>query len=577
MGDLRGTPLCNHFEDEPSSTNERFASERERLKTFQEFNWPSTAPVPSESLARAGFVYTGVGLTVRCFSCSVTCAEWDYGQTAFKKHRELNRNCSFVRQQADIIRDPAAPFERPVNHGHMDHGASMSLPVMAHIAEYQRFWPNEHHAFNKESARRSTFVDWPLGFVRPEDLARIGFVYLKTGDRVQCVFCLGIVTDWEPGDVPLQEHGRHFPSCPFIRGSTTNNVSIEDEFRGQLQPLDPNPISPRGFDVCGIRPLNMNSFKPERFKLAQPLEAFSELNIIGHSPPKYPSYTTKEARLRSYVTWPNGIPQEVDALVEAGLFYTGMSDHVKCFQCGGGLKNWDLSDVPFEEHARWFPDCPFVNLSKGKEFIERVKKQKPPILLNSPTEPQIMRNPREISEQELDAMMASDLVKAVLDMGLNHYLVREALKRRWYQAGYSFADSDSLAQAVLELGGVQQTSMGDVPNLVRGPEEVCIRVEEASTSEASGSSSAITIQMVEPINRPVCGNTINGTVSGADKCEVMSPENEFRLCKVCMDQEMSVVFLPCGHFVACATCAAQMSNCPVCRADIKGKVRTYWP
>jgi hypothetical protein len=46
-------------------------------------------------------------------------------------------------------------------------------------------------------------------------------------------------------------------------------------------------------------------------------------------------------------------------------------------------------------------------------------------------------------------------------------------------------------------------------------------------------------------------------------------------CKICMDEESSVVFLPCGHLVACTHCAIALKNCPLCRAEIKGSVKAY--
>lgn len=44
-------------------------------------------------------------------------------------------------------------------------------------------------------------------------------------------------------------------------------------------------------------------------------------------------------------------------------------------------------------------------------------------------------------------------------------------------------------------------------------------------------------------------------------------------CKICMDERSSVVFLPCGHMVACTDCAVVLKNCPLCRAEIKGSVK----
>lgn len=50
---------------------------------------------------------------------------------------------------------------------------------------------------------------------------------------------------------------------------------------------------------------------------------------------------------------------------------------------------------------------------------------------------------------------------------------------------------------------------------------------------------------------------------------------EERTCKVCMDKEVSVVFIPCGHLVVCQECAPSLRKCPICRGIIKGTVRTF--
>lgn len=50
---------------------------------------------------------------------------------------------------------------------------------------------------------------------------------------------------------------------------------------------------------------------------------------------------------------------------------------------------------------------------------------------------------------------------------------------------------------------------------------------------------------------------------------------EERTCKVCMDREVSIVFIPCGHLVVCKDCASSLRKCPICRSTIKGTVRTF--
>ncbi|KAJ8315570.1 hypothetical protein KUTeg_007720 [Tegillarca granosa] len=46
-------------------------------------------------------------------------------------------------------------------------------------------------------------------------------------------------------------------------------------------------------------------------------------------------------------------------------------------------------------------------------------------------------------------------------------------------------------------------------------------------------------------------------------------------CKICVEKEVSIVFLPCGHLCSCVECAPALKQCPICRATIKGTVKAY--
>lgn len=43
---------------------------------------------------------------------------------------------------------------------------------------------------------------------------------------------------------------------------------------------------------------------------------------------------------------------------------------------------------------------------------------------------------------------------------------------------------------------------------------------------------------------------------------------ERRLCKICMNAEISCLLLPCCHFVSCDRCARALEQCPLCRRQI---------
>jgi hypothetical protein len=45
-----------------------------------------------------------------------------------------------------------------------------------------------------------------------------------------------------------------------------------------------------------------------------------------------------------------------------------------------------------------------------------------------------------------------------------------------------------------------------------------------------------------------------------------------RECVICLDETPDTIFIPCGHVISCADCAAAVSECPVCRTEISKKL-----
>ena len=56
--------------------------------------------------------------------------------------------------------------------------------------------------------------------------------------------------------------------------------------------------------------------------------------------------------------------------------------------------------------------------------------------------------------------------------------------------------------------------------------------------------------------------------------EIRKLEEE-RLCKICRQEDVQVVFLPCGHLASCVKCSASATQCPLCKIAITERVRTY--
>jgi hypothetical protein len=84
--------------------------------------------------------------------------------------------------------------------------------------------------------------------------------------------------------------------------------------------------------------------------------------------------STLKKRIDSFKNWPkkNILPSIFD-LSSAGFLFLGKEDHVKCVYCNGSVGNWKSCDNPWIEHARWYPKCVFLLMSKGQDFIDEVQ------------------------------------------------------------------------------------------------------------------------------------------------------------------------------------------------------------
>jgi len=52
-------------------------------------------------------------------------------------------------------------------------------------------------------------------------------------------------------------------------------------------------------------------------------------------------------------------------------------------------------------------------------------------------------------------------------------------------------------------------------------------------------------------------------------------KGELMMCKICLDADVGVTFVPCGHLVACVRCSQKLNKCPICRQYIQQKIKCY--
>ncbi|XP_064574570.1 baculoviral IAP repeat-containing protein 2 [Zonotrichia leucophrys gambelii] len=577
-----------------------------RMSTFSTF--PMNTPVSERSLARAGFYYTGVQDKVKCFSCGLTLDNWQPGDNAMEKHKQLYPSCTFVQRMLSVTNvglSSRSAFPHSVANSLPPSLHSIALspsleqvgyfsgsfssfpqdPVTTRAAEDLPFLsPKLHnHSMRTEDARLRTFQSWPLTFLSPTDLAKAGLYYLGTADKVACFTCGGQLCNWEPKDNAVSEHRRHYPNCPFV----------ENLIREQ-----------QSFNVSNV------------------------------------SMQTHEARVKTFINWPTRIPVQPEQLADAGFYYVGRNDDVKCFCCDGGLRCWESGDDPWIEHAKWFPRCEYLLRVKGREFVDQIQARFPHLLeqLLSTSDPPVDENldppiirfgPGE-SHSEDAIMMNTPVVKAALEMGFSRRLIKQTVQSKILATGENYKTVNDLVSDLLtaedekieeekekqleevasdDLYLIQKNRMALFQRLtcvlpilgsllsakvitelehdvIKQKTQIPLQARELiDTILVKGNEAASIFRNCLQDCDPVLYKDLfvektikyvpTEDVSGLPMEEQLRRLQEERTCKVCMDKEVSIVFIPCGHLVVCKECAPSLRKCPICRGTIKGTVRTF--
>ncbi len=63
--------------------------------------------------------------------------------------------------------------------------------------------------------------------------------------------------------------------------------------------------------------------------------------------------------------------------------------------------------------------------------------------------------------------------------------------------------------------------------------------------------------------------------SSENKQSETEPDKPLSQCIICSTRQRAVVFVPCGHLVACVPCGHGLTSCPTCGSNIKALVRVF--
>ncbi|XP_076444560.1 E3 ubiquitin-protein ligase XIAP-like isoform X2 [Babylonia areolata] len=480
-------PAADSIFDSPWTT---FSQELHRMGTF--VNQPQHMTVFALILARAGFMCLPDGAIV-CYFCGVQRNEWNFSESAVEVHRQLNPNCSILTG-VNCNNVPVLRLDLDQVQAVMEVWSLSGPPLIGSGGEAAvQQAPSVLGGNASAGAPQSAVYQLP----GPGE----------QGPR-QDVVADGRTTSGSTGGSSQANQNDQRQLDP------RRDVRILD---GTAQPEEASSSAPRSETGGG-----------NRTGSGQQAVTYQQLGIITDFP-KRAEMATLSSRLATFSNWPSTYAQNPLALAEAGFYYAGYADCGRCFQCGGGLKNWVASDSPWVEHARWFPNCSHLKQSHGQDFIDVVTQlnadgDRPQISMQQVKEEMRRRlaGGDPIPEPAVDPAITTALV-----MGFNQADVETAVQRL-QSAGHALT-ADKLMDYLAADGAVA----------------------------AEG------------------GEYLEETENAEEELEKLLQENseirQQRQCKICLDKEVCMTFLPCGHLVCCSECAPALRNCPMCRQRIKGR------
>lgn len=499
-----------------------FENEMCRLASYVNFQPPPGVYIIP--LANAGFflpinnpMNTGVlnipQVVLECAFCGVLVEVLKFqGRRPTEVHREASPSCPLVLGQDGRNVSIAQMAQTTGTHfldtySSLTEGASPygGVPSRSNGVEYaidgdgsatlSAFSPPEGVGSKDNAAAKPAFM------AAPAQTAIVGFATVGQGQTV--ADARGLPSAWPiiqpPFTVPAlpRQTAAFAPSadCTSSQPSsvTPGNATLPV---GTTQPSSPSREVENSGEGTG-------SSTQER-----QVVTYEQLGIFAQRP-RRPDMAVVATRMTTFEGWPHAGSHPPSEMADAGFYYTGQADLVRCFYCRGGLRTWERSDHPWVEHGRWFPRCPFIRLCRGQKFVDAIQQ------LNE-------NGASKISEEEVKR----EIIRKEEEAKRNRPVVVMPASPLLASSGKTDEDRGAVGGATTSIRA--DYTVGD------------------------------------------------GIDVAALSCRLQEENQELKettLCKMCQQREVNVLFLPCGHLVACAHCAPALRVCAICRQQVKGSVR----
>lgn len=444
--------------DDIKTRRKEFNQEKTRLYTFKEYQTETRHSITI--LAYLGFFYLDAKLL--CYCCSFICLNFD------------NLSLQFILQEH--IRH-ADTCDKKQTHENFLKRISPSNTLLN--SKTQSFQTKNEELLN-EDYRYDTFFNVELTQLDARVLANNGFyvslnnIYSQMLVKIQCAFCAyeTIVFKTRAFNTsyvcPIVDHKDKSPKCSiFLNANCTNNVITESKTNLFSELEDKSINSTINTKNSLIRDEINNKIRNTLNKA---------LNTESNDEPFLAVYDSMQSRIDSFKNWPSYLMLNPNRMAEAGFYYTGKDDVVKCYFCNGGICNWEPIEDPLYEHIRWYPRCLFIQKKVSPSIIAQIQSKYQTTESDSDNSPHYYNYIRGDTKQNLDyetnydnsndkkklnnrvvlkARLSATLdltpIRKTIDFGVSRKTIKQAITEKYEKDGQEYESVIDLIIACLKI------------------------------------------------------------------------------------------------------------------------------
>ncbi|XP_022179047.1 death-associated inhibitor of apoptosis 2-like [Myzus persicae] len=291
-----------------------------------------------------------------------------------------------------------------------------------------------------------------------------------------------------------------------------------------------------------------------------------------------------ENRLKTFKKWPSKCITP-EKLARAGFYYTGMQDKVRCLYCPNEFEYWGKDDDPYTEHKLASPQCQYFKEKldhKSDVMTTFVQNFLRSVGIVTDMNMKVLSNYKALTSLESRKKTFEAFTKKLThdvqtfckaglfyigendrmlcfccNQGLMDWEVDDdpwVEHARWSPL-CSYVLLSKGKRFVEEVGGEVNYSLRinleELNKLFTIHRQLAVDSDTMRNLETLTESNTF-MDFLEPI-----------TIMRVSQREPSAPDSV--LCKICFKEKLEVLFMPCGHVIACIQCAVTLDVCAVCR------------